>query len=737
MSIEALEQENAELRAKIKALTAEKAELKAATYALEEQIEIMETIFNGLNDGVVAIDLTGNFLAINDSVLTMMGIDGRSEEDTGLFSLKTPFKAYYPDRVTLQPMSEAALFRAMTGEVVKDDLVFITVGGSNKEGVLTNCNARPLYDRTGNVSGAVAVLEDVTELKKTEEQLENVVRDLEKQTQLMDTIFNSISDGIVVANEEGEYVLFNEAAKRMAEPGTTEDVRVGEAPTTFGLFRTDGKSPFPVEELPIAQALQGKKADNVEIVIRNARLPKGLHTSISGHPIYDSAGNITGAVAAIRDITQLKVAERQLKRINNKLTDQNELLQSIFNSMSDGVAVADKSGDISIINPSAERISGMSKTPDADECFYPDGVTHFPPEELPLNQALRGTSTDNVQMFVRNDRVPDGVYLNVNGRPLRDSNGNQRGGVIVYHDVTDRIRAEEALEQAFRQGRIEILDTILHNIGNAINSVAVGIDSIYMQMDQGKFLPRFRALVSNVEQHKDDFADYIANDPQGQKVAPFLLALSQDLEAGTTDLKELVTRSRRRTLHIVDIVRTQKLYHGPGSMSKDVNLLNAISDAVKILQDSIDNRGIRIEIDCKDAPTDIRIQESQFHQMLINITKNAIESIDELMEIKGLRDVPSIRFRAYLENDYLCIDVTDTGIGIAPDVANKIFSAGFTTKSSGNGLGLHSSANFVIGAGGKIQPMSEGKGKGATMRILLDYKTVQLSRSKRSLNLGS
>ena len=62
------------------------------------------------------------------------------------------------------------------------------------------------------------------------------------------------------------------------------------------------------------------------------------------------------------------------------------------------------------------------------------------------------------------------------GDRCKDKEGTEKGGVVVFRDVTHRVIAEEALTQAFAQGRLEIVETILHNIGNAINSVTVGVN---------------------------------------------------------------------------------------------------------------------------------------------------------------------------------------------------------------------------------------------------------------------
>ena len=134
-----------------------------------------------------------------------------------------------------------------------------------------------------------------------------------------------------------------------------------------------------------------------------------------------------------------------------------------------------------------------------------------------------------------------------------------------------------------------------------------------------------------LEQHKDDLSDYIKNDPQGQKALPFISMLAHDFSVMFAELQERVERIRNRTGHIVDIIRTQRSYHSTSGTHKDINLTVAISDAVKILQDAIDRRHIQIDIDCENAPEEIHIQESQFHQMLVNLIKNSIEAIEDLV----------------------------------------------------------------------------------------------------------
>ena len=204
-----------------------------------------------------------------------------------------------------------------------------------------------------------------------------------------------------------------------------------------------------------------------------------------------------------------------------------------------------------------------------------------------------------------------------------------------------------------------------------------------------------------------------------------MLALAADFTDQNEQLVKIIERVRDRVTHIVDIIRTQRASHQTSSMTqKNIHLRETILNAVKLQQDSIDKRGIQVDVDCENAPQEIRIQESPFHQMLVNLCKNSIEAIDDLIRSGGLNETPRIGIKAYTSEDFLYLDVTDNGIGIEQKNSKLIFTAGYTTKKSGTGLGLHSSANFVIGSGGKIYPLSEGIGKGTTMRIMLRSSSI-------------
>ena len=706
------------------------AELRQTIRNLQDQAQLMGTVFNSMHEGILVVDATGRQLFRNPSAVRISGkgmVPSQPDEWAKIYGI------FYPDKETYVPTDQNPLVRALRGESTEDFEAFIR-NEMRPDGVHVISEGRTIRDtETNEVKAAVLVFHDVTKLKETEAELRRTIRNLQDQTRLMGTVFNSISDGVVATDENGSYLIFNASAKRIAgmyEPAA----KLAQRPETYGLFLIDRETPFPADELPIARAIRGEATDGVEMFIRNPKRPEGVCISVSGRPLRDDSGTTKGGVIVFRDVTAIKEAEERLQQTTASLQTQTHAMETIFNSISDGVVVADENGDFRVFNPSAERIVGIGRTDTGPDqwtdrygIFFLDRATPFPTGEFPLVRAIRGESSNEVEMFIRNPKIPEGVCISVSGRPLRDDSGMTKGGVIVFLDVTERMRAEEALTQAFAQGKLEVVDTILHNIGNAINSVTIGVGTIHEQLARNELLHRFSALAKAIEAHRDDWIPYLQTDPRGQKVMPFILALAEDFTKQNAQLRQTVERVENRVAHIVDIIRTQRSFENETMVRKDIDLQKAITDAVRLLQDSLAKRNIRIHIDCKNAPKEIRIQESKFHQMLVNLIKNAVEAIDDLAKSSGLKAKPRIQIRSYVQGDFLVFDVIDNGIGIEGKNSRIIFSAGYTTKEGGSGLGLHSTANFVIGSGGQIYPLSPGAGKGTTMRIKLRLSSVALN----------
>ena len=702
-------------------------------HKMEANKQHLIKILNGISDAAIAMDSKGSLTFMNPAAEILTGWE--MEEASG--KPVTDVLDIYIGNTGNLKKSTFLIEALQKGAIPTGGLPAASELGNNsciiaKSGreIPIDYNITPIEDEEENPTGFVITFRDITRYKTSEEQLNQTISELRDQTQLMKTVFDSMSEGIVVLSLTGHVLFINPSIQRMfsADP-------LGSVPSkwseTQGVFYPDKETPYPIDQVMSAHLSQGVAVRDQEIFVRNKEQPEGLHVMGSAIPLFNENAEVVACVTILRDITADKIAAIQLEQTMQKLQNQVQLTDTIFNSISDGVIAADAGGTFTIFNPGAESILGIGPidtTPDrwSDTygLFFPDRVTPFPADELPLARALKGEASDEVEMFVCNPKVPNGVFISVSGRPLQDEAGADKGGVIVFRDVTHRVIAEEALTQAFAQGRLEIVETILHNIGNAINSVTVGINALQENLVGNRLIHRFSALADMVEAHQADWAGYIKDDPKGQQVLPFMIALAADFNNQNRKVVETLERVSERATHIIDIIRTQRSSNQSSMARKTIDLQQSILGAVKLQQDSIDKRGIQVDVDCENAPQEIQIQESQFNQMLVNLLRNSIEAIDELIQSGGPNETPHIEIKAYTDEDFLCLDVTDNGIGIERKNFKLIFTAGYTTKEAGTGLGLHSSANFVIGSGGKIYPLSEGIGTGTTMRIMLRRSSV-------------
>ena len=129
------------------------------------------------------------------------------------------------------------------------------------------------------------------------------------------------------------------------------------------------------------------------------------------------------------------------------------VLKSILEEMKEAVVIAGLDGASLYVNRAAKKIFGQQTDPgdrsrwSQDLGIYRmDGTTLFPPEELPLARALRGESTDEVEMLLRNANLPEGLFLSVRGRPIRGDQGEVKGGIVFCQDITgfkrEQVRAQ-------------------------------------------------------------------------------------------------------------------------------------------------------------------------------------------------------------------------------------------------------------------------------------------------------
>jgi PAS domain S-box-containing protein len=294
-------------------------ELASSRKALEAQTVMFQLVLASMGEGLIAADLQGHFLIFNDAAHDLMG---RGPEDLPTKEWTGHYKVFLPDGITPYPPDGLPLVRAIRGESVQVELIVQHPDTMSSRSL--EVTARPLRDSRGSRCGGVAVLHDVTERKRSDGELARQAvellhsrQDLETQTLMLQSVLDSVSEGLVVADEEGKVIIWNPAAERIVGLGAA-NLSPDEWSAHYGAYLPDTVTPLPAEQNPLLRAVRGE-VSSAEIFFRNPELRSEVWIECNGCPLRDKNGVLRGGVIAFRDITQKKIAELEIRKLNEHL----------------------------------------------------------------------------------------------------------------------------------------------------------------------------------------------------------------------------------------------------------------------------------------------------------------------------------------------------------------------------------------------------------------------------------
>jgi PAS domain S-box-containing protein len=155
------------------------------------------------------------------------------------------------------------------------------------------------------------------ELSRYAEKLSTSQQALQSQTLMLQSVLDSMSEGLVVADENGKFIIWNPAADRIVGLGAA-NVPSGEWNKHYGVFLPDTVTPFPPEQNPLLRAIHGEVC-SAEMFLRNTELSEGVWIDSSASPLKNKDNVARGAVIAFRDITQRKKDEQKIRKLNDEL----------------------------------------------------------------------------------------------------------------------------------------------------------------------------------------------------------------------------------------------------------------------------------------------------------------------------------------------------------------------------------------------------------------------------------
>ena len=269
------------------------------------------------------------------------------------------------------------------------------------------------------------------------------------------------------------------------------------------------------------------------------------------------------------------------------------------------------------------------------------------------------------------------------------------------------------MDSAREAGMSEVASSVLHNVGNVLTSAVINLQTMSEAVSTSR-MGRLKQVSTLVEQHRENLADFLTRDPRGSHLPEYLSALSDELLGEQRALQDSMGALGKHIDHIRIIVQVQQTYTRSTLLNEECDLAQLVDDALSIQLPSLQRHGITITQELSPL-SKVWLDKHKVLQILVNLISNAKNAMQPLPETQR-----RLHLRlAAAEGNRARIQVMDNGMGIAPEIRERLFSQGFTTREGGHGLGLHSSALAAKLLGGRLTLESDGPGKGSTATLEL------------------
>lgn len=295
---------------------------------------------------------------------------------------------------------------------------------------------------------------------------------------------------------------------------------------------------------------------------------------------------------------------------------------------------------------------------------------------------------------------------------------------------TEKDRIHKELLIASRQaGMAEVATSVLHNVGNVLNSVNVSVGLVGSWARDSRE-SGVRKLAKLMKEQGDNLGRFMAQDERGREIPAYLEQLAERLDRERENVRGEITGLSSNLDHIKEIVSLQQNYAQVAGVLEKVLVPELVEDALRFHRDAFARHAVKIIRDFAPLPP-ITVDRHKVLQILVNLLSNAKYACDagEASD----RQI-CVRIAAGSENNHVRIEVADNGMGIAPENLIRIFAQGFTTRKNGHGFGLHSSALTAKELGGSLNVRSDGPGKGAVFILELPRQPKSGSSDNRPTN---
>lgn len=443
--------------------------------------------------------------------------------------------------------------------------------------------------------------------------------------------------------------------------------------------------------------------------------------------------------------------------------------------LAQGVVMLDDRGSIVLANAAFVKRAGLPLDDLLGSKLSRLAWAPITPSKEALNEpwttALNTRQTQADVRMVLTDSSGKSWHFIVGSAPILDETGGLRGAVVSLDDVTELEEANAALSNAVKElersqahilnqnvelehtnqslvveiterkkveserevlnhrlqeasrriGMAEVAASVLHNVGNVLNSVNVSVGLIHKVLERTP-VDKFARVGQMVQDHMNDLSNYLVQDEKGKQIPSYLVKLAAQVNTNFADVNKELDSLDQNIDHIRRIVMAQQGHAKTQVLLEHIQLKDIIEQSLAINKDGLEKAGITVVREYAEVSAAL-CDRHQVLQIMVNLVNNAIHAM-KVVPDRSHRLTVAIGYHAE-SNERVQIHVRDTGMGVAPDNLKRLFTQGFTTREGGQGLGLHSSSLAAKLLGGVLSASSDGEGRGAT--FTLDLKLAQAS----------